>query len=197
MRIFTVLVLALAVALVGAVFAVTRDDDAPTDDTGRVTLVGDSLNVGVEPFLRDELSGWRVDARDRVGRTTREGIDELRRLGAALAPVVVVSLGTNDLDGSEEEFRGYVEEATEIVGPRRCLLWATIIRDGVERTGFDRVLREASAANESLRLVDWAEMVAQDDSLLAADLVHGTPEGYARRAAETARAVRACPRTSG
>lgn len=197
MRIFPVLVLALAVALVGAVFAVTRDDDAPTDDTGRVTLVGDSLNVGVEPFLRDELSGWRVDARDRVGRTTREGIDELRRLGAALAPVVVVSLGTNDLDGSEEEFRGYVEEATEIVGPRRCLLWATIIRDGVERTGFDRVLREASAANESLRLVDWAEMVAQDDSLLAADLVHGTPEGYARRAAETARAVRACPRTSG
>ncbi|HET9288471.1 MAG TPA: hypothetical protein VFO26_13030 [Gaiella sp.] len=197
MRIFPVLVLALAVALVGAVFAVTRDDDAPTDDTGRVTLVGDSLNVGVEPFLRDELSGWRVDARDRVGRTTREGIDELRRLGAALAPVVVVSLGTNDLDGSEEEFRGYVEEATEIVGPRRCLLWATIIRDGVERTGFDRVLREASAANESLRLVDWAEMVAQDDSLLAADHVHGTPEGYARRAAETARAVRACPRTSG
>ena len=197
MRIFPVLVLALAVALVGAVFAVTRDDDAPTGDTGRVTLVGDSLNVGVEPFLRDELSGWRVDASDRVGRTTREGIDELRRLGAALAPVVVVSLGTNDLDGSEEEFRGHVEEATEIVGPGRCLLWATIVRDGVERTGFDRVLREASAANESLRLVDWAEMVAQDDSLLAADLVHGTPEGYARRAAETARAVRACPRTGG
>jgi lysophospholipase L1-like esterase len=197
MRISPALVLALAVALVGAVFAVTRDDDASTDDTGRVTLVGDSLNVGVEPFLRDELSGWRVDARDRVGRTTREGIDELRRLGAGLAPVVVVSLGTNDLDGSEEEFRAHVAEATEIVGPGRCLLWATILRDGVERTGFDRVLRAASAANENVRLVDWAEMVAQDASLLASDLVHGTPEGYARRAEETARAVRACPRTGG
>jgi len=197
MRIFLVLVLALALALVLAAFAVTRDDDARTGETGSVTLVGDSLNVGIEPFLRDELAGWRVDANDRVGRTTDEGVDELRRLGAALAPVVVASLGTNDLDGSEEEFRGLVEEAIEIVGPGRCLLWATIVRDGVERLGFDRVLRAASAANENVRLVDWAEMIAEDDSLLAADLVHGTPEGYARRAEETARAVRACPRTGG
>jgi hypothetical protein len=197
MRIFLVLVLALALAVGVGALAVARDDDARTGDTGSVTLVGDSLNVGVDPFLRDELDGWGVDANDRVGRTTREGVDELRRLGSGLAPVVVVSLGTNDNDGSEEEFRGLVEEAIEIVGPGRCLLWATVVRDGVERTGFDRVLRAASAANESVRLVDWAEMVAQDDSLLAADLVHGTPEGYARRAEETARAVRACPRTGG
>jgi hypothetical protein len=175
MRILLVLVLALALALAVAAFAVTRDDDAHTGDTGAVTLVGDSLNVGIEPHLRDELAGWRVDANDRVGRTTREGIDELRRLGAELAPVVVVSL----------------------VGPGRCLLWATIVRDGGDRTGFDRVLHAASAANENVRLVDWAEMVAQDDSLLAVDLVHATPEGYARRAEETARAVRACPRTGG
>ena len=59
------------------------------------------------------------------------------------------------------------------------------------------MLRETSAANGNVRLVDWAEMVAEDDSLLSADLVHGTPEGYARRAEETARAVRACPRTGG
>jgi lysophospholipase L1-like esterase len=195
MRIFLVLV--LAIVLVVAALAVTRDDEARTGDAGSVTLVGDSLNVGVDPFLRDELDGWGVDANDRVGRTTAEGIDELRRLGAALAPVVVVSLGTNDLDGSEEEFRGLVGEAIEIVGPGRCLLWATIVRDGVERAGFDRVLRAASAANENVGLVDWAEMVVQDGSLLASDLVHGTPEGYARRAKETARAVRACPRTGG
>jgi lysophospholipase L1-like esterase len=194
MRIFPVLVLAIAIALLVAAFVVTRDE-ARTGDAGSVTLVGDSLNVGIEPFLREELDGWRVDANDRVGRTTREGIDELRRLGAQLAGVVVVSLGTNDLDGSEEEFRGLVGEAIEIVGPGRCLLWATIVRAGVERRGLDRVLRTASAANGNVRLVDWAEMVAQDDSLLASDLVHGTPEGYARRAEETARAVRACPRT--
>jgi hypothetical protein len=40
-------------------------------------------------------------------------------------------------------------------------------------------------------------MVAQDDSLLSIDLVHATPAGYARRAAETARTVRDCPGTGG
>jgi hypothetical protein len=38
-------------------------------------------------------------------------------------------------------------------------------------------------------------MVAQDDSLLSVDLVHATPVGNARRAAETARVVGDCPRT--
>jgi hypothetical protein len=40
-------------------------------------------------------------------------------------------------------------------------------------------------------------MVAEDDSLLAADLVHATPDGYRMRAEETARAVRACARGAG
>ena len=87
-----------------------------------------------------------------------------------------------------------MEEAVEIVGPGRCLLWATIVRDGTGRTGFDDVLRDASSANPNVRLVEWTRMVAQDDSLLSVDLVHATPVGNARRAAETARAVRDCPR---
>ena len=33
----------------------------------------------------------------------------------------------------------------------------------------------------------------ESSELLEADLVHGTPEGYARRAAETSRTVGACP----
>ena len=128
---------------------------------------------------------------------TSEGVERLRALDGKLAPVVVVSLGTNDADGSETEFRELVDEAIEIVGPDRCLLWATIVRDGAGRTGFDLVLQEARSAHPNVRLVDWARMVAEDDSLLAADLVHGTPDGYRKRAEETARAARACPRGAG
>ena len=80
--------------------------------------------------------------------------------------------------------------AIEIVGPNRCLVWATIVRAGAERTGFDEVLRRA--ADDDLRLVEWARMVDEDPSLLAADAVHGTPAGYVDRARETADAVRAC-----
>ena len=67
------LVLLLAVAVAAATFVAVRraaDDDADSAK-GAVTLIGDSLNVGVEPYLEDALPGWRVDAHDEVGRARR------------------------------------------------------------------------------------------------------------------------------
>jgi hypothetical protein len=192
MRLSLAIVLAVAIAV--AVYAVKRPDDEPAAQSrGAATLVGDSLNVGIEPYLGDELPGWRLDAHDRVGRATQEGIDELRSLGRALAPVVVVSLGTNDPDGSEPEFRKLVDGAVALVGAQRCLVWATVVRDGTARAGFNSVLEEARSRHANVRLVDWAALVGKDRSLLAGDLVHGTPEGYARRAEATAGAIRDCP----
>jgi lysophospholipase L1-like esterase len=189
----TLALLVVAVAIVVAVVVVHDGDDEPDGaHAGAVTLVGDSLNVGIEPYLSKELPGWRVDAHDRVGRATAEGVDQLRALRRSLAPVVVVSLGTNDPDGSEQEFRSLVEDAIALVGPGRCVVWATVVRDGAERTGFDRVLRDANASHPNVRLVEWASLVSEDPSLLAGDRVHGTPLGYTRRAEETARAIRAC-----
>ena len=191
----SLLLLALAAAVVVVLATGEEGDDAAAGDTGALTLVGDSLNVGTDPLLRKELPRWTIDAHDRVGRTTVEGIEVLRERAASLAPVVVVSLGTNDVDGSEAEFRDLVDEAVAIVGPNRCLVWATVVRDGEERTGFDDVLRDAASEHDNVRLVDWASLVAQQPELLAPDAVHGTPDGYARRAQETARVVRTCPAT--
>jgi lysophospholipase L1-like esterase len=193
MRLSLALVLAIAVGV--AAFAVLGDDDGAPQDTGSVTLVGDSLNVGIEPELGKQLPGWQIDAHDRVGRATPEGIEELRDLDRRLAPVVVISLGTNDPDGSEREFRRLVDEAIDVVGPHRCLVWATIVRDGAARTGFNHELEEARSEHRNVRLVDWATLVARSPELLAADAVHGTPEGYERRAEETADAIRGCPET--
>jgi len=191
MRLSLAIVLSVAIAV--AVYAAKRPDDSPAHASGSATLVGDSLNVGIEPYLGDALPGWRVDAHDRVGRATQKGIDELRSLGGGLASVVVVSLGTNDAEGSEPEFRKLVNQAVAIIGPRRCLVWATVVRDGTPRTGFNQVLQEARSEHPNIRLVEWATLVGENSDLLAGDLVHGTPEGYARRAEETARAIRDCP----
>jgi lysophospholipase L1-like esterase len=185
--------LLLAVAAGIAVIAATGDEeDATADDTGALTLVGDSLNVGTDPPLREQLPRWEIDAYDQVGRSTAEGVDVLRERASSLSPVVVVSLGTNDLDGTEAEFRELVAKAVAIVGRGRCLVWATVYR-GEERSGFNDVLRDSAAAHENVRLVEWASLVAESPELLEHDGVHGTPDGYARRAAETIRAIRACP----
>jgi hypothetical protein len=188
MRLALALVIAVAIAV--AAFAAARDD-ASDAETGTVTLVGDSLNVGIEPYLGAALPGWTIDAHDRVGRITAEGVAELRSLGGEPAPTLVISLGTNDADGTEAEFRALVGDVLELVGAR-CVVWATIVRGGEPRTGFNNVLREAESTHRNLRLVDWASLVEDDDTLLASDLVHGSPDGYGRRAEETADAVRAC-----
>ena len=129
-------------------------------------------------------SSWLHEHRE----VTRGHNERLEFLGD-----VVVSLATNDPDGSEPEFRKLLDQALAVVGPDRCLVWATIVRDGTTRTGFDRALQDARSANANLRLVEWARMIEQDRSLLAGDAVHGTQEGYGRRAADTARAIRTCP----
>jgi len=190
----TLILLLLASAGTVAFLAVGRDDEnTAATDTGALTMVGDSLNVGTDPHLREALPRWDIDAHDRIGRSTEEGLDVLREWRGSLAPVVVVSLGTNDAEGTEGRFRELVGETVALVGPDRCLVWATIVRDGAERTGFDDVLRDAADANTNVRLVDWASLVAENEDLLAGDLVHATPVGYARRAEATVDALRTCP----
>ena len=71
-----------ALLLVAALAAllVERHRSTPTSAVatrGTATLVGDSLNVGVERYLPDALPHWKIVANDLVGRTTDEGIAEL------------------------------------------------------------------------------------------------------------------------
>jgi hypothetical protein len=157
---------------------------------GTLTTVGDSLNVGAQPYLDEELGGWSIDHHDQNGRRTQEGLDELDSLGRDVGQVLVVSLGTNDFDGDPVTFRRRVEEVVARAGPRRCVVWATIWLGGPHP--FNDVLRGSAALHPNLQLVDWAAMVEREPELLAADGVHATPDGYARRAEETARIARSC-----
>jgi lysophospholipase L1-like esterase len=182
---------ALAAAAVVVLVLLMRPGSGSPADAGSVLLVGDSLNVGTEPYLHDELDGWDVSSDDRVGRPTSEGLDVLRELMPTAPSHVVVSLGTNDHVGSVEAFRGAVEEVVRLAAGR-CVVWATLRRDGEAYEPFNAVLRDAAVRHETFALVDWSELVAADASLLADDGVHGSPEGYAARARAVAEAVRAC-----
>lgn len=193
MRSSLLFALLLAAVAVVALLLARPDRGGPARATGgTVALVGDSLNVGVEPYLAEALPGFDVIANDRVGRQTREGIEEIEQGRARLAPHVVVSLGTNDPPAEVDAFRDDVARVTSLVGPGRCLVWATIWREGAPNDAFNEILRDAAAANRRMRLVEWAEMVQAQPDLLAADRLHGSVTGYRERAGAIADAVRSC-----
>ena len=125
-----------ALLLVAALAAllVERHRSAPASAVvtrGTATLVGDSLNVGVERYLPDALPHWTIVANDRVGRTTDEGIAELEAHRPALSSHVVVSLGTND-PVDVAGFRADVARVLELDRP-----------EPVRRLGDDLARREA------------------------------------------------------
>lgn len=183
----------LVVVAVGALVVVRNPlSPSPAVTRGTVTLVGDSLNVGIEPYVPDALPGWKIVTNDQVGRVTPQGIDELEAGRPALSNYVVVSLGTNDPPAAVTAFRRDVRRFLELVGPNRCVAWATIWRDGKPNEEFNGVLRDAARANRRVRLIEWAEMVERSPDLLAADGLHGSEDGYRERAREVAAAVKSC-----
>ncbi len=195
-----VLVIA-ALALLGAGVAV--DSIADPLHLGRherttlppapVSLVGDSLNVGVEPYLRDELPGWSIQTDDVVGRPTAIGLERLDAATSRLGRYVVISLGTNDPETSVDAFRSAVGDVIALAGPGRCVVWATIHRDGDGYEPFNSVLRDEASQHGNLRLVDWTAMIRAHPEWLAADGIHATPDGYRARADAIVQAMRSCP----
>jgi len=187
------LVTALLVGLIAAAVVVlaSRGEGAEARSTGSVTVLGDSLNVGIEPYLADELEGWTISNHSVVGRRGEEGLAELEAVGGDLAPVVVISLGTNDPQADVDGFRRLVDDVVRLAGPTRCVVWSTIWRDGANE-GFNDVLRDAESRTRTFAVADWARLVGERPELLASDGVHGTPDGYAERAAQVARIAERC-----
>jgi hypothetical protein len=185
------LVLLVAAAGVALGLSLTRDESrrslAPS-----VSLIGDSLNVGIEPYLPRQLPGWAVHTDDVPGRATAAGIEAMRSAGGSLGAHMLVSLGTNDVYTRPEDFRAGVREALRLAGPDRCVVWYTIFREGESTTALNGVLREEAERADNLHLVDWEALVRAHPNWLVGDGIHATPAGYAGRARAAADVLRSC-----
>ena len=109
--------------------------------------------------------------------------------------MIVVSAGTNDDPGRVSRFARVVREALAAAGPRRCVVWATIVRppyQGVSYEGYNRALVAIARTHANLRVLDWAAMARDHPSWFGRDGVHPTMNGYRARAAATARLVQRC-----
>ncbi len=156
---------------------------------------GDSLAVGTAPYLPRALRRWRVTQSTAISRHAFEGAAVMRAYGRGLPRVIHVSLGTNDDPRNVSSFRAAIREVMAVAGPRRCVVWANIVRPpvaGASYAGYNRALAEESGPRRNLRVVDWARMVRENPHWLADDGVHVSADGYQYRASRIARSVRRC-----
>lgn len=182
-------VVALAAALATAAAPAPA---APGDD---VLVIADSLGVGMEPYLAEELSGYEVRTDAEIGRGSAAAVEALAGNLAAGDDVIVFALGSNDDPSQPQALATNLEAADELAGGR-CLVVATLEVSeltGVPEEPLNRVIRSFAAANPNVSVVDWHGAVSPE---LLADGGHATPEGYALRASLFADAIASCDETA-
>lgn len=158
----------------------------------RVLDIGDSLSVGTAPYLRARLRGYGIDRVQDVGLHAYDAAAIIARSRGALPPVLVLSAGSNDDPRIVSTFMRAVSRVLGAAGPRRCVVWPTIVRPpavGASYDGLNRALARASARHPNLVLVDWVGMVDRHPRWLSDDGVHVTTAGYRARASAIATAV--------
>jgi lysophospholipase L1-like esterase len=170
----------------------------PARVSRRVFVVGDSLTVGAEPWLRAALRrhGWTLTGVDaRVGRPVAEGLSLLRAHRTRLPGTVVIALGTNDLGAGSQTVRSWLRSARAIAGPRR-LVWVDLcLAPAVDpRLAAYRQINQSLfryAARFGVVVADWCGYAASHHVRPGLDGIHYGPDGYRQRASFYAAAVAA------
>ncbi len=160
-----------------------------------VLVLGDSLALSTYAWLADLMSDRYVSWDAVVGRSTRGARLALEALAASkeLPPVIVVSSGTNDL--SAQSLRTEAERILAIAGPKRCVVWADIVRpdsfgDGTEAA--NHALAKAIADHQNVIPIPWAATIALHPEWLSSDGIHPNQTGNQARAQAFADAVFSC-----
>jgi lysophospholipase L1-like esterase len=183
---------ALAVGLVAAAAAPASSVASVTaaDASAPVLVVGDSLAVGLKPYLGDQL-GEHVAWDAKSGRTTPQGLVALRGALKTVRPkTVVVSLGTND-GPDPTRFKSRIDRVLAATGSRACVVWPNIFRPARKGpfAALNGALEQEAARVSRLHLVDWDRAVARKAVRLP-DGLHPDAAGFAYRSRMIAQAVR-------
>ena len=160
-----------------------------------VLVVGDSLAVGLEPYLAPMVAPRAIWWDARNGATTPEGLAWLRADLRHLRPsAVLISLGTND-GPHADRFRSRIRRALRAIPSATCVVWADLHRP--RRKGpyrrLNTVLEREARRDRRLVVVRWSRAVDHHRVHLR-DGIHPDAAGFDYRSSLYARALtsRAC-----
>jgi hypothetical protein len=157
---------------------------------GSVLVVGDSLAVGMRPFLIPLLGDRAVAWNARTGRTTPQGMQELRAMLPTVTPAtVVISLGTND-GPDPARFANRIRRILRMLPPQACVVWPSIIRPPRKGpyVGLDGVLRRQARRDPRFHVPSWDYAVLRGEVLLPDD-VHPNQFGFLFRSRMVVRTI--------
>jgi hypothetical protein len=155
-----------------------------------VLVVGDSLAVGLEPYLAPMVAPRGVMWDARNGATTPQGLVHLRADLRRVAPsAVLISLGTND-GPHADRFRNRIRRALRAIPPSTCVVWANLHRP--RRKGpyrrLNAVLEHEARRDHRLVVVRWSRAVDRHRVHLR-DGIHPDAAGFDYRSSLYARAL--------
>jgi len=185
------------IALVAAAMALLVADAGAARVPGSRTLLvaGDSLTVGTEPYIHRYLRGWHIRQRVDISTQVTEGPGILKSYGRHLPRVIFVNLGTNGDPRATGTFLSAIRRTMRIAGPRRCVVWASIVRPPVGGASYhrlNRVLAAQARKRPNLIMFRWVRLARRHPSWFGPDHVHVTATGYKVRARAMATQIRHC-----
>jgi hypothetical protein len=195
LRVSAALAAAAAVAALAAL-ALPASGARPHRPGSRTLLVvGDSLTVGTRPYLHHWLGRWHIHTVVSISKQVTEGPGTLRAFGRRLPRVIFVNLGTNGDPRAVSLFRHEIRRAMRIAGPRRCVVWSSIVRPPVAGRSYhdlNLTLADEARRRPNLMLFRWARLARRHPSWFGPDHVHVTASAYNVRARAMARTIRRC-----
>ena len=141
-----------------------------------VVVIGDSLTVGAKGFYLAASYVGPISVDAEIGRSSRTGLEVLKRTDLPDDATLVFALGTNDSD-SYQKTSATVDAVLKIAGGSRRVIMLTLWRRG-PMSSSNRAIQDATARWPNLEVVDWAAIVATDQSILDHDAVHYFSRGY-------------------
>lgn len=162
----------------------TPEDEKSSKSSVEITAIGDSVLVGVAPYLKELVPEINIDG--KVSRQMSEAKDVVAQLDAKknLGNIVIVELGTNGPFSSEK-----LEELLNTFGNNRQIF---LVNTRVPRDWQDSVnktLADAVKGRSNVTLIDWHSFSSDKPEWFAKDGVHLQPEGAKAYASLIAKSV--------
>lgn len=148
----------------------------------RLFLLGDSVMLSFSPRYTDAArqvlgqAGWEVTLDTKGSRRADAALQVVRQRRAEIGEAVAIQLGNNYL-GNAADFRAAMEGILATLDGVDRIVLLTVSETQSNRRDVNAVIRSLADQHPGARLVDWAAMTAEDDSLTQPDGLHLTAQG--------------------